>query len=60
MINKILKLMLIAFSGFTTACLLFIKFGTLSWKNFWSISGIFLGMILLVILFYVLVSKLRK
>jgi hypothetical protein len=52
--------MLIAFLGFTTACLFFIKFGALTWRNYRGISGILLGIMLLVILLRVIVSRSGK
>ena len=44
------KLILLAFLGFQTACLLFIEFGELSWIQYWYLFKISISLVLLFIL----------
>ena len=48
--NISVKLLLLAFSGFQTACLLFIEFGELSWIEYWYLFKISIFTVFLIIL----------
>ncbi len=48
--NISVKLLLLAFLGFQTACLLFIEFGELSWVEYWYLFKISISLLLLFIL----------
>ncbi len=48
--NISVKLVLLAFSGFQTACIFFIEFGELSWAKYWYLFKISISLVLLFIL----------
>jgi hypothetical protein len=48
--NLPVKLVLLAFLGFQTACLFFIEFGELSWTTFWYLFRISISVVVLLIL----------
>ncbi len=48
--NISVKLLLLAFLGFQTACFLFIEFGELSWIEYWYLFKISISLVLLFIL----------
>jgi hypothetical protein len=56
LIDKIFGFILIAFFGFTTASVLFIKFGALTWVFYWNVSKVVLPGILFMILFKLIID----
>jgi hypothetical protein len=48
--NIYVKLLLLSFSGFQTACLCFIGFGDLSWTKYWYLFKISISMVFLFVL----------
>jgi hypothetical protein len=49
--NRLFWLMMVAFIGFSTASLFFMRFGSLSWEKYWDISRIVVIIISILILF---------
>jgi hypothetical protein len=48
--NRLFWLMMVAFIGFSTASLFFMRFGSLGWKKYWNISRIVVLIISILIL----------
>jgi hypothetical protein len=55
--NLTVKLLLLAFLGFQTACLFFIEFGELSWTTFRYLSRTSISLVLLLILLKEVISR---
>lgn len=58
--NRLFRLLVMAFLGFTTASFIFIRFGSLTWATYWRISRVILLILLVMFGIRLYISRLKN